>query len=324
MSVQLPTANRLQVKVEDGAIQQSPEQMSDSGNAQTFTSGGVRFSLCEKDENGIDRRPAVKPDGVQNGCMVEPAVSGTDNALDVYPGKVWIGNSLVAIAAQSDIAVTRPSAGMKKIVSITISGAGTVAVTDGTEASDFSNSRGAGGGAPYVAVGNVELATIELDSSVAAPLTNDEIIFAPEFSHSPSWRLLPYSASIKFAEPLSLIHAGGTAKNVWITRYDIALTELELISFRPPVSGWEITPASSRRGAFNEGVMVVSLSGNQSDLTRRIDGTIRLFECMPDSAGSRRELFYAAIEIFSDYSTEALLTGKAKLLPLEEPIVETV
>lgn len=324
MSVQLPTLNRLQVKVEDGATQQSPEQMTDSGDGQTFTSGGARFSLCENDENGIDRKPAVRPDGLQNGCLVEPAISGTDNALDVYPGKAWIGNSLITIAAQNDITVTRPSAGMKKIVSITINNAGTVDVTDGIEASNFSNSRGVAGGAPYVAVGSVELASVQLDSNTAAPLTRDEITFSPEFSHSPAWRLLPYSASIKFAVPLSLIHVGGTAKNVWITRYDTTLEELELVSFRPPVSGWEITAASSRRGNLNEGVMVVSLSGNQGDLTRRIDGSIRLFECMPDSAGTRKELFYAAIEIFSDYSTEGLLTGKAKLLPVEEPIVETV
>lgn len=324
MSVQLPTANQLQVQVEDTATQQSPEQMTDSGNGQTFSSGGARFSLCENDENSVDRRPVARPDGVQNGCMVEPAVSSAANSLDVYPGNVWIGNSLIAILAQSDIALTRPSTGMKKIVSITINNVGTVTTTDGTSASDFSNSRGSAGGPPYVATGVVELATVRLDSSASAPLTNDEIIFAPEFSHSPSWRLLPYSASIKFAEILPLIHAGGTAKNVWITRYDITLTELELLSFRPPVSGWEITPAESRRGALNEGGMVVSLSGNQSDLARRIDGSIRLFECMPDSAGSRKELFYAAIEIFSDYSTEGFLIGKAKLLPLEEPIVETV
>lgn len=324
MSVQLPTANQLQVKVEDTATQQSPEQMTDFGDSQTFTSGGTRFSLCENDENSIDRRPVVRPDGLENGCLVEPAVSGTDNALDVYPGKAWMGNSIVTISAQSDITVARPSAGMKKIVSITINNAGTASVTDGTEASDFSDSRGAGGGPPYVATGSVELATIRLDSDVAAPLTKDEIIFAPEFSHSPSWRLLPYSASIKFAEPLSLIHAGGTAKNVWMTRYDITLAELELLSFRPPVSGWEITPAESRLGSLNEGAMVVSLSGNQNDLTRRIDGSIRLFECMPDSTGNRKELVYVAIEIFSDYSTEGLLIGKAKLLPVEKPIVETV
>ncbi|GMT42821.1 MAG: hypothetical protein IEMM0002_1232 [bacterium] len=326
MSVKVQTNDGLRVRIENSANQASLEQMTDSGDNQTFTSGGTRFSLCEKDAGGTNRTPVLRPDGVQNGCFAEPAASGNNDALDVYAGKVWIGGSSVTVSAQTNIAVSRPSASMKMIVSIAIDAVGATLTITGTAGSEFSNQRGAAGGPPYIPAGNAELATVELDSSTSAPLKDEEVIFAPEFSHAPSHMLLPYSASVKFSAPLPLIHAGGTPKNVWITRYEPVLTAIDVISLRPPVAAIEVDPETgkARRGKFSTGSMVIPLSGNQSDLARKIDGTVRLFEFMPDSTGTRQELFYAAVETASNYSAEGLMIGTATLVVVEEPTVETV
>ena len=325
MSVQAPTGTNLRLMVEDSAAAETAEQMTDGGDQKKFSSTGARFSLLEKDETGIDRRPVVRPDGLQNGCMVSPAVSGADDGLDVYGGTVFIANSAVTVSPQTDIAVTRPAASMKNCSSVMINASGIASVVGGTDGSAFSDTRGAAGGPPYVPAGQVELATVRLDSDTAAPLTTDEIFFAPEFTHAPAYRLLPYSASLEFASPLPLIHTGGLAKAVWITRYEPSLTQLDVVTVRPPAASFEIDRATGTidRAKLNSGSIVISLSGIQTDLARRIDGGVRLFEFMPDSTQTRKEFFYAAVEIVADYSPQGLMTGAATLLPVEEPSIET-
>ena len=325
MSVQAPTGTNLRLMVEDSAEASAAEQAVDSGDGKKFSSTGSRFSLLAKDETGTDRRPVVRPDGLQNGCMVSPAVSGADDALDVYGGKVFIANSAVTVSPQTDIAVTRPAASMKNCSCVVINASGITSVVDGTDGSSFSDTRGTAGGPPYVPVGQVELATVRLDSEVAAPVTTDEIFFAPEYTHTPSYRLLPYTASLEFASPIPLIHTGGVAKEVWIQWYEPSLTQLDVVTVRPPAASFEIDRATGtiERAKLKSGSIVCSLSGIQTDLARRIDGGVRLFEFMPDSTQTRKEFFYAAVEIVADYSPQGLMTGAATLLPVEEPSIET-
>ena len=102
MSVKIPTAENLLLKIEDGFTETGPELMADSSDHKTFTSSGERFSLCASDENGIDRRPVVRPDGIRNGCLVLPAVSGSDDALDISAGTAWIAGSSVSITTVTE------------------------------------------------------------------------------------------------------------------------------------------------------------------------------------------------------------------------------
>ena len=122
-----------------------------------------------------------------------------------------------------------------------------------------------------------------------------------------------------------LIHSGDSAKNVWLTWYEPAFTQLDAASLRPPAASFEIDPATGKaaRGKYRSGSMVIALSGDQTDLARRIDGTVRLFEFMPDSIQTRKELFYAAVEIVADYLPDGLMAGAATLLPVEELSIET-
>jgi hypothetical protein len=325
MSVKLPAANSLQLMVEDSAAAAPLEQMSDSGDQRKFGSTGTRFSLCEKDGSGLDRRPVVMPDGVQSGCLVTPAASSGDDLIDVAGGTASVGGSTFSVSPQTDFSITRPSASMKRISSVVINSSGTASVIAGTEAADYSGQRGAAGGAPYIPLGQIELATVRLDSETAAPLASDEVFFAPEFTHTPSYKLLPYSASLEFSAPLPLIHTGDAAKNVWLTWFEPSLSQLDVASLRPPALSFEIDTATGKaaRGKYKPGSIVIALSGDQSVLARRIDGTVRLFEFMPDSTQTRKELFYAAVEIVADYSPGGLMAGAATLLPVEELSIET-
>jgi hypothetical protein len=114
-------------------------------------------------------------------------------------------------------------------------------------------------------------------------------------------------------------------KNVWITWYEPAFTQLDAASVRPPAASLEIDTVTGRpdRGKMKSGAVVISLSGDQTGLARRIDGGVRLFEFMPDSTQTRKELFYAVVEILADYTPGGLMIGAATLLPVEEPSIET-
>ena len=215
MTTQLPSGINFLLKVESGFTVKAYEAMTDTGNHQLFSSTGTRFSLCEKDENVVDRRPVVTPDGVRNGCYVSPAASGAANAFDLSPGTLLIGGALVNIAGSSGVTVSRPASGNYRFVSITLTAVGGLSVANGADGSVVCATRGAAGGPPWVAVGSIELATIIL-SSTSGPLNDTDILFTPEYSHCPEYTLLPYTAQVRFAAPLAAIHTGTLPRSVWV------------------------------------------------------------------------------------------------------------
>lgn len=326
MSIKLPDTENLLVKIEDTATAISAAMMTDAGDRQTFSSSGTRFSLCENDSNGADRRPVVRPDGLRNGCLVVPSLSGANDSIDIYPGTAWKGNSQITVSQVTDLSITRPSATKNRIASVVINSSGAVAVIDGTDGTGFSEMRGLAGGPPYIPAGEVELATVKMNSDTPASLKEEEVIFAPEICHAPGFTLLPYTAEIKFNGPLPAIHTGGTAKNVWITMHEPVLAQLDVLSFTPPLETIDTDPLNNRykKGETLAGSMVVTLSGDQADMPRRIDGSIRLIEFMPDSTGNRKEVFYAALLVSADYSPASLMAGKISILPIYSPEIETV
>ncbi len=322
MTTQLPNGSNFLLKVESGFTAKSYEAMTDIGNHQIFSSTGTRFSLCEKDESGVDRRPVVTPDGVRNGCYVSPAASGAANAFDLSPGTLLIGGAQVNIAGSSGVSVSRPSSGNYRVVSITLTAGGGLSVVNGSDGSVACATRGAAGGPPWVAVGSIELATIVL-SSVSGPLAEENIIFAPEYSHCPEYTLLPYTAQVRFAAPLAAIHTGGLPRAVWVKWSEPTMVSLDAIAFRPPVVIHEIDPITARPVArrIKPGAVTWVLSGNGADLNRKMAFGPRLYQFQSDAAQTRMDLFFAHAELSADYRPIVIVEGTALLFPVEFPVV---
>ena len=325
MSVKLPTTSGMQLKIEDSFSQAGPQLMTGTGDNRTFVCGAASFSLCEQDENGVDRRPVVRPDGLRNGCRIRGASSGISDAVDVSEGSLWIAGAEVAVTASSDITITRPVSGSVKKVSVVANSLGSISLVDGTEGANFSDSRGAAGGPPFVDVGKVEIAILKL-SDVSGPISESEISFFPEYSFAPSFDLSPHEGKVIFREDLPLIHTEGVSKNIYITYCEPAVAPVDMFSITPPYSRREFDYSFSRlaQSKIQEGRIQISLSGDQSDLLRRIEGSVRLFEFMPDSAGTRKEIFYAFVENNLSYQPGELMAGEYLLLPVAGPIVEGV
>ncbi len=321
MTTQLPSGTNFLLKVEDGFVAKPYEAMTDGGGHQTFACTGTRFSLCEKDENGIDRRPVVTPDGVLNGCFVSPAASGQENAIDLSAGTLLIGGASINIAPSVNIALTRPANGFCRAVSITLTSLGALAIVCGPDGAAFSATRGAAGGPPWVPVGSIELATVILTATFG-PLADSGIAFAPEYSHAPEYTLLPYNASVRFAAPLAAIHTGGIPRAVWVKWSEPVMATMDAIHFRPPVAQHEIDPATVRPVArrMKPGMARWVLSGNAGDLARQAASGPRLYQFQPDAAQARAELFYAHAETSADYRPIDLVEGEALLFPVEFPV----
>ena len=325
MTLIMPTGKDIQLKVEDGFTAFGPELMSDTGDRKTYTSAGTRFSLCVKDENGIDRRPVVRPDGLRNGCLVSPAISGVDNSVDVCAGSIWNGGIVKGVNGVVDLAVTRPSPGNVKKVSITVDSVGTVATLDGTEGVSYSDSRGVAGGAPYIPLGTVELATIKL-GEFAGSVKERAIQFSPELSSFPVCEIDPYVAKAVFSKAQSPIHTGSVARNIYISYSVPQFSMLDPVSFTPPTNATEFDAASKRlsAGKVKQGKVTLAINGKQLDIRWRIDGTVRLFEFMPESTGTRRELFYAYVDGGALYKPGEVQVGEFLLTPVKGVIAESV
>lgn len=320
MTTELPGGNNFLLKVEDGFVAKAYEAMTDDGGHQTFTCTGTRFSLCEMDENGVDRRPIITPDGVMNGCYISPAASGANDAFDLSAGTLLIGGAQINIAASANIALIRPASGFFRTVSITLTSLGALAVVAGSDGAAFSAARGAAGGPPWVPAGSIELAAVAL-AATAGPLAESGIAFAPEYSHAPEYTLLPYAASVRFAAPLAAIHTGAVPRAVWVKWNEPVMAAMDAVHFRPPVAQHEIDPITARpvTRRIKPGMARWVLSGGAGDLARKAAFGPRLYQFQSDAARQRADLFYAHAETTADYRPIDIVEGEALLFPVEFP-----
>jgi hypothetical protein len=193
--------------------------------------------------------PVVTPNGVYDGGIIIPAVSGDDDKVDISECRAYIAGVLTTISASIDEAITRPAAESYQKFSIQITAGGAFAVVEGVEHTGFSTVRGAAGGPPYVVVDSIELAQIWYDSQTPAVVTSDEIKQVigthTERWDYPQWQVnfanvangaLGY-AGIEFYTALSAIHTGDVVKDVYASWKTPAFQEIvDAYDWVPPAT----------------------------------------------------------------------------------------
>lgn len=321
------------LEMEDGFTPVAQAAMTDSGDRKKFTSGaGVRFSLCHKDENGVDRRPVVRPDGVRTGFLLTP---GTGNdAVNVAAGTCYQAFAPVSVAAGPLTATRGATTNTHIINSITVDSTGALAVVAGTASTVFSATRGAAGGPPLIPVGSIEIGQVRLTSITAAPVTSDEIIYSPEFSHAPDYTLLPYEGAVQFAAALPAIHTGNAARRVYVKYSAPSLVDITGATgkVKPVTLPQKVATAlffsgaksAVTRGDFKNGSFDYEESELYGNVLNRADNTVRLFRYMQDSSADRAVLFYALLTLEPDFAPGTIPVGKATVEGLWEPKVEAV
>lgn len=245
---------------EAGAVQTSMVALTDSGDHANFNSAAQLWS----DDTG--RAPIVRVNGVVSGGVIIPAVSGSNDVVDVAEVGVNLNGvdktGANAIAADTDVAITRDGSLAYKIHSITVNASGAIAVVGGTaHASAFVETRGAAGGPPLIPVDSVEIGQVRTTSTTAAPITADEIFQVPG-THKEI--IQPYTiqnfrasngvlgyAGIEFSAALPLIHTGPTPAKVYAQYYTpqfAKVTNVKTVS--PPSQSGSVSSEATFDGAL--------------------------------------------------------------------------
>jgi len=226
----MPTAENALLQYESGQTAYPMSALVDSGDRQCFDSSAALFSGANSKE------PDVKPDGVATGGVVSPAVSATNDLVDVAALSCYLAGTKVSVAAASDETISRAASDVASISSVTVTSAGAIAVIQGVDSADatFSETRGGAGGPPYIPVGSIEVAQIRLSTDTAAAIDDSEIFQVvgthQERYDSPLWEIHPQDAQVKMLDVLPQIHTGDTTKSVNASYYDPIFANISLAS----------------------------------------------------------------------------------------------
>lgn len=205
--------------------------LSDSGDHTVFNSGANLWS------NKSGYTPKVYPNGLATGGATTPAASGTKDLVDVAGLTCYLAGVLTSVNAVADVACVRGTTKECSVNSITVTGAGAIAVLTGTQGDTIVETRGAAGGPPWIPTGSIEIKQVRFTAMATAVVTAAEIKSTPgthtEKYNFPTWVIdrarvesgvLGY-AGIDMNSALPLIHsddAGTTTatKKVYVEFYE--------------------------------------------------------------------------------------------------------
>lgn len=253
----MANAENAKLQYEAGQTAYAMSALTDSGDATTFTSSATLFSK----KSGY--APDVRPNGLITGGAVIPAVSGTNDLVDVAALSCYLAGVKTSVAADTDVAITRAVTTDTHIInSITVTSAGTIAAVAGTDGTAFSETRGAAGGPPLIPVGSIEIAQVRTTSNSAAAITAGEI-FAVVGVHQerydyPLFDIDYATADVVFSAALPKIHTGTVAKQVYASYADPIFADIQLAS--------DFVPAETSHSVSSTQVYGDTLGSSSSSL----------------------------------------------------------
>lgn len=284
----MSNAENAKIEYEGGQNQAAMAALSDSGDAKTFESGASLWSR----RSGY--APVIRPDGLITGGDVVVAVSGTNNMVDITAATAFVAGTEVTAAAKVDLTIARPSTSDYVIYSITLDSAGVYAALKGTEGSSFSETRGAAGGPPLIAVNKIEVGQVRLSSQTAAAIAASEIFQVVNLHkerydnpiYTPDYR----NGDVTFNAALPSIHTGNVPKGVYASYASPIFAEVPKGSdFQPSetshsVSSTQIygTTLGSTSSSLNQATFTAYLEDGVSDPLVKLKNETLWFRFYPD------------------------------------------
>ncbi|MEH6575790.1 MAG: hypothetical protein V7731_01815 [Amphritea sp.] len=258
----MSAADKAKLEFESGQTAVPMAKLTDSGNKKLFTAAAGLWSGVEGSEYN------VKPNGLATGGVASPAVSVTNDLVDVTALTCYLAGVLTAVGAGVDTAITRAATLTHQISSVTVTAAGALAVLAGTEGNAFVETRGVAGGPPYIPTDSIEVAQVRLASGAAAVITASEI-FSTVGLHTekydyPVMSVDELNGEVTFAAALPAIHTGDISKEVWASYATPDFFEVvDAYDYVPPEESISVsskavynsvkgsTSASLSQGSFN-------------------------------------------------------------------------
>jgi hypothetical protein len=286
----MATAENAKLQYEAGQTSTSMTTLTNSGNETTFTSAA---SLWSK-RSGY--APVVLPNGLLTGGAVTPATAATNNTVDVAALTLNLNGVVTSVAATTATSITRPATAVSKVNSITVNSSGSVAVVAGTDGSTtaFSETRGAAGGPPLIAVDSVEIAQVRVTSNTAAVITTAQV-FSVVGTHTeradyPLFDINYSAGSVTFLAALPEIHTGPVPKRVYASFAAPIFSDVQLASdFVPPETTHSLTSVQvygstlgSTASTLNQGSFTAYLQDGVADGLVQLKNQDLWFKFFPD------------------------------------------
>jgi len=224
----MATAENAKLEYEGGQNAVAMNELTDSGDNTTFDSTVSLWSA----RSGF--APVVRPNGIVTGGAVIPAVAAGNDNVDVAALTCNLQGVVTAVSADTDVTITRPATAVSKINSITVTNAGVIAAVAGTDGSTtaFSETRGAAGGPPYIAVDSIEVAQVRVVTDTAGVITDSEIFSVvglhKERADNPQYTEDFGTGCVVFLAALDTIHTGDLPKKTYASYASPIFAEIAL------------------------------------------------------------------------------------------------
>ena len=237
---------------------------SDIGKKVTGTTTGDTGDLVSY--NNVTRQWLLTPD------VAGDTFANATEAVTIAGGGTGAGTMSIAGTAVS-----------RKITSITVNSAGSVAAVAGFDGLTLSTTRGDLGGPPLIATTSIEVGQVKFSAAAAAVVSADEIFTVPgthvEFYNFPGWTVdfvdvengVMGLAGVTFDSALPLIHTGSVPKAVYAEYFEPAFTILSKTeNFVPP----ETTHSVSSKQLYRKTIGSKTSSLGQGSFTAYLEDGI--------------------------------------------------
>lgn len=286
----MATAENAKLQYEAGQTSTSMTTLTNSGDETTFTSSASLWS------RRAGYAPVVLPNGLLTGGAVTPATAATNNTVDVAALTLNLNGVVTSVAATAATSITRPATAVSKVNSITVNSSGSVVVVAGTDGSTtaFSETRGAAGGPPLIAVDSVEIAQVRVTSNTAAVITTAQV-FAVVGTHTeradyPLFDINYSGGKVTFLAALPEIHTGSVPKRVYASFAAPIFSDIQLASdFVPPETTHSLTSVQvygttlgSTASTLNQGSFTAYLQDGVADGLVQLKNQDLWFKFFPD------------------------------------------
>lgn len=283
----MATAENAKLQYEGGQSFTAMSALTNSGDETTFTSAASLWS------NRAGYAPVVRPNGLLTGGAITPHAADNDK-VNVAALTLNLNGVVTSVNAGTATITRGLTTDTHNITSITINSSGAIAAVSGTDGTAFSETRGAAGGPPLIAVDSVEIGQVRTTTTSAALVTAAEVFQVvgthTERADFPLYTINYQAGSVTFLAALPEIHTGPVPKKVFASYYAPIFADISLASdFVAPETTHSVTSTQiygttlgSTASTLGQGTFTAYLQDGVSDALVTLKNSVLWFRFYPD------------------------------------------
>ena len=313
----MPTAENARLDYEGGQTSVAMAALTAGGSLTVFTSPAALWSR----RSGF--APVILPNGLLTGGAVIPAVAAGNDNVDVAALTCNLNGVVTSVAADTDVAITRPATAVSKVCSVTVNSSGAIAVVAGTDGGSaaFSETRAAAGGPPLIPTDSIEIAQVRVVDDSAAVITTTQVFATPglhvEQAINPSYTVNYGDGQITFISALPAIHTGPTAKAVFASYATPIFAAVPLSDdFVPAANSYQVnstqiygTTLGSSSATLSASTFNAYMEDGVTDSLATLEGEQLWWKFFPDRFATPHMLQLGKLGIVMTYPADDNIVG---------------